>query len=595
MKYYIKENYYFDIDHLNQLRITGPENHLLLGLGFPRDAEIEINEYVIEDRQLVIKLQFSVQQLLFTTPLVTDIRTLRNFTEPIIPRPTYEQLALKEVKEVLPDIIEREESDKSVIFRFYNQYVDINQQLKQYGSELHIPKTTSITQDGQYFRLRSDSPLELMIKTCSNIFIDDSLIRQVFKDDIDLPTQYFNSFLLDLYAQCKLHVEHLIKSRKTSSFEYGTIFPRDWIESADLGKKVFSQDTIDYMYDQSMSYVSEEGEGWHEDIVGQYKVKIEDLQQHIDRKMIDIEPRYIMGVPRVSKQFLTNQLNHDKLKLIARYVQKQAEEQELISFKKVSPEVDEYHYAGNWRDSYMAFPRQKSPLSPYDVNCIFYPVSLKIIWEYCDYFDVEDLNQLRHLINKWEHQKDKFRLYHPEDIIGYSLAIHGKKNRPLPTAHLDESYDLFYGTPNLEEISSFARKVVDDEYFYTPVGPLLVDRDDEELTSKNYHGKVIWPKQAAFAVAGLTRQYFKGLQEDWPQPLLHSVRDAAIKTAEACFKGWSDLNAVPELYFYDEKTDKARLYTEQTDTEGQMSIIQLWSAVGAIRIMQDYASIRAHS
>ncbi|HRP37643.1 MAG TPA: hypothetical protein PLS50_07595 [Candidatus Dojkabacteria bacterium] len=67
-----------------------------------------------------------------------------------------------------------------------------------------------------------------------------------------------------------------------------------------------------------------------------------------------------------------------------------------------------------------------------------------------------------------------------------------------------------------------------------------------------------------------------------------------IKTSEACFRGWKELGAVPELYYYDETNNRARLYTDQTNYEGQMSLIQLWSSVGCRRIIHDYISVQHH-
>lgn len=176
-------------------------------------------------------------------------------------------------------------------------------------------------------------------------------------------------------------------------------------------------------------------------------------------------------------------------------------------------------------------------------------------------------------------------------LIGYSLALHGRKNIPLPVSHLDESYDLFYGLPSLEEISSFASKIQDEDFFYTPVGPILVSADEDSFTTKEYHGKVIWPKQVAFAVAGLTKQYHRGLNENWPWPLIQNIRQSIIKTSEAFFKGITDLGGVPELYYYDPQRNIARYYTDQEEYEGQMSFIQLWSAVGARRIIHDYLTV----
>lgn len=593
MNYFIKDNYYFDIDYLNQLRITGPGNHLLLGLTFPRDLAISVNEYDIKEEQLVIKLSLPVKSILLALPLVTDIRTLRSLIEPVSPKPTYEQLILLEKKDILPRKVEQHRTKISTKLLFCNEYTDTQNKIIQYGCEFIFVPSYEVELHEKSFSIRSDQELIFTIKTVSNVIIERKIKSSLFNQKEKIPIKKFGSTVADLYDQAKNHVEHLVLANKTSSFEYGTIFPRDWIESADLGKGDLSQETIDYMYSQSMINISENGEGWHEDLVGEYKYKITDATEHVDRKMIDIEPHYILGLPTVSKEFLLTEDHHQKLKKVAQYIYTNALKLDYITFKKAIS-TEDYFQVGNWRDSILAFPSQKSPLAPYDVNCVFYPMSLRLMRQYHDYFEIDNIDEITTLINKWDKQKEKFRLYHHNNIIGYSLALHGTKNRPLSVSHLDESYDLFYGIPSLEEISSFATKVQSSDFFYTPVGPLLVASDEENFTTKEYHGKVIWPKQVAFTVAGLTKQYQRGIRETWPWPLLQDIKQAIIKTSEAFFQGITDLGGIPELYYYDETQKRARYYTDQENFEGQMSLIQLWSAVGARRIIHDYLFVTEH-
>jgi hypothetical protein len=590
MKYYIKDNYYFDLDHNNQFRITGPENHLLFGVTFFDAAVPQVEDFTTLDGQLQITLRFTENRIRFNTPLVTDIRTLRSYTESASPRPLYSDLVERVTADVLPRSIERFESDAGSVVRFYNEYLSDDDSLKVYGSEIHLTPPQTITDANGIWEISDSESLTIQLHTYGNIQVSEPLAQRIFREDqASISPSLFSEFLQTLYSESELHIEHLIQTKKTSSFEYGTIFPRDWIESADLGEGDLSNDAIDYLYTQSMNYVSETGEGWHEEAIGEYRRK---AQAPIDRKMIDIEPRYILGLRRVSKHFLTQESTQAKLRLVAQYVINQASTHELISFKKVLQSETEYQYVGNWRDSYYAFPRQKSPLSPYDVNCVFYPIALRIIREFQHYFQVPSPEMLTELIEKWDNQKRKFRLYHPGGRVGYSLAVHGRKNIPLPIPHLDESYDLFYGMPSLEEVISFAEKLVDPDYFYTPVGPQLVTTDEEQFGTEHYHGQVIWPKQTAFAVAGLARQYRRGQQEGWAWPVLESLKQSLITTCEASFRGWENLQAVPELYYYDRSENRARFYTDQEHMEGQMSLIQLWSSVGCRRIIREYQQLR---
>ncbi len=593
MRYFIKDNYYFDIDTQNQLRLTGPGNHLLCGISFPRELSLEVVDVNRIETDFSVTLSLPVKTMAMHIPLVADIRTLRSLIESEIPHPTYEDLVKRKVERVMPRLLRIEKQTEAREFHFWNEYQEDGQRYV-YGCVLVIPSPASVYRRGQWLHLHSpEASLTLTIKSLTNIQVPDRIEADLFKRPV-VHTQSLDAALVALYKRLGEEIEHLIRSKKTSSFEYGTIFPRDWIEAADLGENDFTPETVAYMYEQSMRYISEKGEGWHEDIIGDYKTKLAPGEDLIDRKMIDIEPHYILGFPRLPADFLARSDIHQKLQLVAHFVVQNAREQRYLSFKRL-PDQSAYYLVGNWRDSAEAFPRQKSPLSPFDVNCVFYPYALETIRKHGLYFDVEQTPELDQIIDRWHQNKLRFRLYHDDNLIGYSLALHGKKNIPLPIAHLDEAYDLFYGFPSMEEVDSFARKLIDPDFFYTPVGPLLVDADDDYFSHRQYHGKVIWPKQAAFAVAGLMRQLQRGSEQQWPEPVLAKIRESVRLTCEACFTGWRDLHSVPELYYYDASERQAKLYTDQENFEGQMSLIQLWSAVGARRIIHEYLELNNHS
>jgi hypothetical protein len=591
MHYFIKENFYGDLNNDNQLRLTGPGNHLLCGLHFPQELAIEISSIELEDGEFIVKLIIPVQSLRLHIPLVCDIRTLRTHTEQKIPRPSFEDLLKQNTDAVMPRFYQMSRKQDLSELRFWNEYKEVDSQCF-YGCNLEFPRDHNINRRGKWIKITTTNPaISLTVRAKTNIGITDPLEGSLFYAPELVSQQSLDPWMVELYQKLGQEIEHLIRTKKTSSFEYGTIFPRDWIEAADLGENDFTPETIAYMYDQSMRYISEKGEGWHEDIIGEYRTKLAPNDSLIDRKMIDIEPHYILGFERLPADFLAQSDIHKKMKLVAHFIVQNAAQQKYISFKRL-PDDDGYYLVGNWRDSAEAFPRQKSPLSPFDVNCVFYPRSLELLRKHATYFDLEDeVEKLDKLIDLWQQHKLRFRLYHADDLIGYSLALHGKKNIPLPIAHLDEAYDMFYGQPSMEEVDSFARKLIDPDFFYTPVGPLLVDSDDDYFSEKQYHGKVIWPKQSAFAVAGLARQLRWGLQQSWPTPVIKSIKKSIRVTCEASFRGWRDLKSVPELYYYDHESRAAKFYTDQPEFEGQMSLIQLWSAVGGRRIIREYTQL----
>ena len=51
--------------------------------------------------------------------------------------------------------------------------------------------------------------------------------------------------------------------------------------------------------------------------------------------MIDIEPRYILGLKKLPENFLVNKENKEKLKRVADYLVSQARKNEFITFKKL--------------------------------------------------------------------------------------------------------------------------------------------------------------------------------------------------------------------------------------------------------------------
>lgn len=589
MEYIVRGNYYVDIDNNHQLRITGPGNHLLCGISLPTTTKPTITHSKLTYDTLTLTLELDEKKVTTHLPLVTDIRTLRSLTEPIIPTPLYTQLAENYPEQVMPEQIKEDSDAQSNSYTFTNSYHDGADYT--YGCRIFLSNKYASTIDGNILTISSQQkPLKIKLQTISNITVEtleDSSLFQVS----ELDSGSLDPRIYDFYEQSGQDIDHLVRTKKTSSFEYGTIFPRDWIEAADLGEDDFTQKTFDYMYEQSMKYVNDKGEGWHEEIIGQYKTKTEHKSDLVDRKMIDIEPHYILGMSHLSSDFLNRSDIHTKFIAIAQFVIHNAQEQNLISFKR-QKETDGYYLVGNWRDSEKAFYNQKSPLSPYDVNCVFYPEALRHIKTNANYLQIDPHINIDELITKWDRNKQKFRLYHADNLIGYSLALHGKKNLPMPVAHIDESYDLFYNRPSIEEVDSFARKVIDPDYFYTPAGPILVESDARDYSTKQYHGKVIWPKQVAFVVAGLGRQLRYAQEHAWPEVVRHNISDAIITTAEASFYAWRTLDSIPELYYFDDHKNKARLYTDQKDYEGQMSLVQLWSAVGARRIIREYLNVK---
>ena len=153
----------------------------------------------------------------------------------------------------------------------------------------------------------------------------------------------------------------------------------------------------------------------------------------------------------------------------------------------------------------------------------------------------------------------------------------------MPVNHTDEAYDLFYGVPTETDLQSFAKRLLNPDYFYTPSGPLIVGANDG-YKNYQYHGSVIWTKQTALIVAGLKRM-LELHKRDWSNETLQLIRQALIVCAVSNLNALITLGQIPELYV--DISGHAKHYDELPNAEGPANVMQLWSTIGARRIIRD--------
>ncbi len=605
MKYGILSDYYFDIDSRNQFRLTGPNNHLLLGFSIFHQSEVNFGEAVIFDEHVIqLTLEFEAPEVTISQPLVCNIRTLRKYTEGSANKPSYLELASQKIAELLPQVrefvsYEQINSDSLTlpyqsgkVLRLSRTYRDFQGEENTYGANVIFPQNCTVTQTADTLTITNNDaqPVEFVIESNTKTVPSAEKIEQILYKPLALDPGLFSETILRMVQEVRRQVHFLVSTSRTSSFEFGTIFPRDWIESALLGEKDLTHAARDFMVEQSMKHLKG-GEGWHEEVIGEYRNFV-GKDEWVDRKMVDIEPLYILSLNTVSKQFLLRESNQEKFQAVAEFLINKAEKNEHITFKEIQNEPGAYYKVGNWRDSEDAFYQHEQPLAPYDVNCVFYPEALRTIWRFREMLHISQTRQLRKIMRRWASVHYQYLLTEPLHIQGYALALHGNPLRTLKIAHIDEGYALFYGQPSLEDVVSFAKRMMSPKYFYTPVGPILVSQKNPYLDERHYHGKVIWPKQAAFAIAGMAKQYRKGMKYSWPEVVMDTLYQSITLNCEASLRGFEQLEAIPELYYYDRDLDKARFYVDQEAAEGQMSLLQLWSAVGFLRIVREYAAIK---
>lgn len=568
-RFWIAGSYYIDTDEYGQLRIAGPGNHLFAGFTLPHPFFVS-KTYTRKDL-LRLTLTFEKKQVMIHYPVMGDIRSVRQVTElPNQQRPRFEEMHQMYPQLFMPTEISYVEKVPKMIV-FTRKYGNMS-----YSCKLKIPKEVEVTSAEQGYKLSSSKLLSIVIE-CDFSFpmtklpitrvISRSLINEYYPL---MPTE-----LQRLVKRSEDEIEHLITYAKTSSYEYGTVFPRDWMESAELGKGDLTATTIDAMYSQALAYVSDNGEGWHEDVIGElaYKYTLEG-KPVVDRGMVDIEPRYMLALESGSKKFISKHQNLQTLAKVAKFIISQVEAQKYIYFKN--------RPVGNWRDSPGAYREVGPMVAAFDVNAVFYPQALELIRKYASLLHVEE--NIMDLEKVWRERYRDFVFEEKAGRLAMALCLYGEDHQPLRVAHLDEGYFFFYRNGEVDQTVAFAERLLDYECLRTDSGPLLVAKNTGYAPTQ-YHGEVIWPKQSAIAVGGLRRHYLRAKKEGWPAEAKDKIVEAFLVTCRASLRAFIELDGIPELYI--DVAGHARAYESQRVRDGQVSYIQLWSAVGFRRMLRD--------
>lgn len=606
---WIVGGYYIDFDMLDELRIIGPNNHLYCGLiDIPRH-KIIIKKIISKKQGYAVEISgvFLSKNINLYSPAMEDIREMRE----LIGRSHQEKpfVSFLEVRsqysdKMVPHYIEH----KKIKGKNHINYKRFYGEQKNYQITLIFPQKTKVDEVKHPYRghtitgKHKDIPFTLLAETndCSvkqnipKMFVIKKPPTKIFKK-LDKKNED-GSMINYFWKRTEAEIKHLVEWGKTSGDSFGTIFPRDWMESADLGVHDLSPHARDYMYFASLKNVTRTGESWHEDVVGEYRYQHELAGKDIfDRNMIDIEPRHIIGLKLLTKKYLKNPETKQKTRSIANYILSKARENSLIIFKK-DAETGKFYSHGNWRDSEYAYKKISETIAPFDVNCVFYPEALRVIGLFQKELGLKTAD-IRALIKKWERVKDWYAFKNPDGTRAYALALYDIKEKNEKTDfkqfkvnHLDESYLLTYHDCAIEDVMSFCKRLVDEKYFFTHSGPTIVAKNNHfGYTTLDYHGVVIWTKQVAFAVLGLSKHLKIGIEQGWDKKILAEIKQAILKTCEAIISAFVKLEAIPELHY--DKDGEPKFYTEQKFSGSQMSKVQLWSAVGARRILRKYSEL----
>ena len=586
---WIEGGYYVDFDAFGQFRIIGPNNHLYCGLiDIPRH-KMNINSIKSKNNILQINAVFNSDSVNLYYPAMDDMRTVRVLAV----RKTFLNIREEIYDRMVPQIVRRSKKNGKTLLKFKRVYgKKYYQTIFEFDENIVVKK---IKRPFAGFKISAESKkIKFIIKASTN----DINFHKLNKISIiNINDFNFNIFgeeekiIREMWERTEFEMKHLLEWKKTSGDRFGTIFPRDWMEAADLGHHDLAPEAKSYMYEQSLKNVNKKGEGWHEDVIGEFKHEYELSGKDIfDRHMIDIEPHYLIGLEYLPQNFWVKQENRKKIRLVAKYVLEQAKNHSYIVFKKNND-------TGNWRDSGDAFRRASKIIAPFDVNAVFYPRALRAIEKnYKELgFDKSEAVQINKLFNKWKNKKDEYKFKNEDGRTAYALALYGtEKNKDgsyqydkFKVNHIDESYLYTYGRGSKEDIKSFCERLLDPRYFYTESGPLLVAKNNKYFFNpKEYHGAVIWIKQTAFVVLGLSKHLKIALIEEWPLDLQKLIKKTILKITKNTLNAVEEMGAVPEVYA--DIKGKPVPFSELSGSKNEGSEVQLWSAIGIRRIIRKY-------
>ncbi len=596
---WIEGGYYIDFDAFGQFRIIGPNNHLYCGLiDIPRH-KININSIKSKNNILQINAVFNSESVNLYYPAMDDMRTVRELTI----QKTFLKIREEIYDRMVPQIVRRSRKDEKTLLKFKRVYGrKYYQTIFEFGDGVIIKKIKRLFAGYKIFISHPTSPkrggnieeIPFTVKVSTNDINFHKLNRI---SAIDISSFNFKAFgkkemvIKEIWSKTEFEIKHLLEWKKTSGDRFGTIFPRDWMEAADLGYHDLTPKTKDYMYEQSLKNVNKKGEGWHEDAIGEFKHEYEMSGKDIfDRHMIDIEPHYLVGAEYLSYDFWLKTENRKKMRLVAKYVLKQADTRNYITLKK-------NNVTGNWRDSKNTFRRVSKIIAPFDVNAVFYPKALLIIKNnYKKFgFGESDIVQIGAIYDKWKNKKDEYKFKNKDGRTAYALALYGtEKNEDgsyqyekFKVNHIDESYLYTYDKGSKEDIRSFCERLLDPQYFYTEFGSLLVAKNNKYFyNSGEYHGTVIWIKQTAFVVLGLSKHLKIAIIEGWSLDLQKLIKKTIFRITKDTLSAIEEMKAVPEVYADIE--GKPIPFSELSGSKNEGSEVQLWSAVGIRRIIRKY-------
>jgi hypothetical protein len=608
---WIEGGWYVDFDQLDQFRIIGPNNHLYCAfIDAPRHRLAIDKVETTPDGKGVVTGRFLKNTFNLYYPVMGDMRTMRGLVMDAKSggMQTFLELRKRESSESVPMWIHRSQGTEGKALVFRRSYGD-----HWYGTTFHFPSWVNVTAISRPFGgFRLDAKGKRAIPFTITADTNDSTELTYRCSVVPAEAMEWKAFGKDakvirkFWDRSKVEVDHLITWGKTSGDRFGTVFPRDWMESVLLGAGDIPSEIVDAMIIRSLEHVDSRGRMWHEDVIGEYKYRHQLSGRDLfDRKMIDIEPLVMLALRYASPNLWANHDVVAKLRKVATYIVTRANRKLFIAFKRKpkshQTKEEPYYIVGDWRDSTWAFKKIHPHLAPFDVSAALYPEALREIQLLAEKLGLKTKG-LAALVSRWMKKADDFAFTNPDKSSAFALAVYnfvqdvhgnGRKTHlhQLRVNHLDECYRYALGEGKEAELVSFCRRLADPHYFWTASGPTLVAANNGMgYTTQEYHGLVIWTKQVAFTVMGLVRHLEHAKANHWSAATQALLRKTSLDLCHTMVHTFAKLGAIPELHYDDHGTP--HLFTDQMAVGERMSKVQLWSGVGARRIFREYYKLR---
>lgn len=530
-----------------ELRVVGPHDHLHYGCTGFAAQDFEVDDVKEVGGALQITGKFQLRQPFIPDPAMGHLHWLNQFAKEAEP-PTFDDIFARKPKALAPMAVTLTSSWDDHVISYRRLYGN-----HWYGATLSIGGDIELWRDetAQGFGIKNDHTGWIEYSLVADT---DNRIKPAVPKVVKAG-RAANSFQQNLLNRTAAEITHLVQNHKTTGCGHGTVSPRDWLAAADLGEFDLTPAARRHMYQEALRHIAPGGKVEVGYAVGELAANLEDgrkavageirelaradkkigdyLRPHIKIRpepegmvvMADVEPRLVLGLQRLRWSQLEPWVQV-RLRQAAAYVIEQATQNTLIS---VSSRL--------MRDS-LAFDKLGPLAAPYAVNVVFYPEALRVIAANADRLGV-DKRRAAELYKQWRGKADWYAYINGDGLPVMAMALHGTASPAdflqLQVDHFDEAYALYYGRPPASQLQSFAKRWAHPARF----GQVPI-------------------KQAAQATAGLQRQLQRRDLDDVTRQLLQLALT---------------------------KTCAATLETELAEPSRQ---VELWSAVGARRIIRAY-------